>query len=112
MKRLLIAVLMVFLWAGAVMAADVTLKWEASSDATGYMIYKSLDTGATWDAGVDVGNVTEYSYTGVEETGLVMFRVSAYNAFGEAISFWSGAWYNKLWMPPLSAQGLGVGQVS
>ena len=97
---------------GMAQAADVNLKWEASPEATGYKIYKSLDNGATWDAGIDVGNVTEYIYTGVEETCLVLFRVGAYNASGEGVSFWSGAWYNKLWMPPLSAQGLGVGNVS
>ena len=112
MKELLLALVTFFLTTTMVFAADVTLKWEASPDATGYKIYKSLDTGTTWDVGVDVGNVTTYVYTGVEETGLVMFRVSAYNAAGETISYWSGAWYNYLWMPPLSAQGLGVGQVS
>jgi len=85
---------------GIAQAAEVTLKWEASADATGYKVYKSLDSGTTWDAGVDVGDVTEYIYTGVEETGLVLFRVSAYNSFGETISYWSGAFYNHLWLPP------------
>jgi len=112
MKKILAVLAMVLMFTGTVFAADVQLKWEVAADATGYNIYKSLDNGATWDTGIDVGNVTEYIYTGVEETGLVLFKVSAYNAVGETVSDWSGAWYNKLWMPPLSAQGLGVGGVS
>jgi len=112
MKKLLLAVLMMFLWTGMVFAADITLKWEASTDATGYKIYKSLDLGVTWDAGIDVGNVTTHVYTGVEETGIVLFRMGAYNSFGEAIMYWAFAGYNHLWRPPLSAQGLGVGDVS
>jgi len=110
--KVLAIMTMVLMFAVTAFAADVTLKWEASAEATGYKVYKSLDTGATWDAGIDVGNVTTYVYIGVEETGLVLFRVSAYNTSGETISTWSGAWYNKLWQPPLSAQGLGVGNVS
>ena len=112
MKKVLAILAMIFMFCGTSFAADVTLKWEASPDATGYKVYKSLDNGVNWDTGIDVGNVITYTYVNVEETGLVLFRVSAYNAAGEAISYWSGAWYNYLWMPPLSAQGLGVGQVS
>ena len=112
MKTLALIITGLFLMVGVCQAADVNLKWEASVEATGYKIYKSLDNGVTWDAGIDVGNVTEYTVTGVEETGLVLFRVGAYNTSGEGVSYWSGAWYNKLWMPPLSAQGLGVGNVS
>jgi len=112
MKKMLAVLAMVLMFTGTAFAADVQLKWDASADATGYIVYKSLDNGATWDAGIDVGNVTEYICTGVEEDCLVLFRVGAYNTSGEGISYWSGAWYNKLWMPPLSAQGLGVGQVS
>jgi len=112
MKKLLLAIVAFFFMCGMAFAADITLKWEVSTDATGYKIYKSLDLGVTWDAGLDVGNVTTHIYTGVEETGLVLFRVSAYNASGETISTWSGCWYNKIWQPPLSAQGLGVGDVS
>jgi len=111
MKKVLAVLAMVLMFAGTAFAADVQLKWEASTEATGYKVYKSLDNGATWDTGIDVGNVTEYTYMGVEEDTLVLFRVGAYNASGEGISYWSGAWYNKLWMPPLSAQGLGVGDV-
>lgn len=117
--KALFGVIAFFLMIGMAWSADVNLKWEASAEATGYKIYKSTGFSIvdsqlvfTWDAGIDVNNVTEYTYVGVQETQFVIFKVSAYNAIGETINEWSGAFYNKLWMPPLSAQGLGVGDVS
>ena len=89
-------------------ATDVTLKWDAATGATGYKLYQSTDNGATWDAGVDVGNVTSYVYPNVPESGLVLFRVSAYNATDEAVRYEAGAWYNFLWKPPQATSGLGV----
>lgn len=112
MKRLLIYSMIVFLlFTNIALAVDATLAWEVSEGSTGYKIYKSLDNGVTWDTGIDVGNVTNYLYTGIEETGLVLFRVSAYNTAGDTINYWSGAWFNYLWLPPLSAQGLGIIEV-
>lgn len=96
------------LWAGFAYAADLTLRWDASADATGYKIYQSTDSGATWDAGTDVGNVTEYTITGVPDSGLVLFRVAAYNSQGEAVRLEAGAWYNGDWKPPKAAGGLGI----
>ncbi|GAF73740.1 unnamed protein product [marine sediment metagenome] len=110
-KTLALIVGILFFMTGTAFAVDATLNWEASSDSIGYKIFKSLDLGVTWDDGIDVGNVTTYLYTNIEETGLVIFRVSAYNTAGETVTYWSGAWFNYLWLPPLSAQGLGLGQV-
>lgn len=93
---------------GICQAADVTLSWDSSPNATGYKLYKSLDQGATWGPPVDVGNVTTFEYKDVEETGLILFRASAYNASAESINFWAGAWYNFLWKPPESTGGLGI----
>lgn len=93
---------------GIVQAQDVTMEWDPSEGATGYKIYKSLDMGQTWNQPVDVGLVTTYTYNGVEETGLILFRVSAYNAGCESIIFWAGAWYNHLWKPPVTAGCLGI----
>jgi len=93
---------------GIAQAEDVTLAWDASKGATGYKLYKSVDLGITWTEPIDVGLVTEYTYKDVEETGLILFRASAYNAQGEAIAYDAGAWYNFLWRLPESAGGLGV----
>ena len=96
-----------FLVTGA-QAADVNLNWDASAGATGYKIYKSEDLRTTWDVGIDVGNVITYTYMGVREDGPVDFRVSAYNETGEAIRYWSGAWYDKTKMPPADPGGTGI----
>jgi hypothetical protein len=89
-------------------AADVTLKWDPSEGATGYKLQKSIDLGVTWAPAVDVGNVTTYMYTGVEENVLVIFRASAYNAVGESIRSWSGAWFDSRKKPVLSPGGQGI----
>ena len=99
MKKVLFVLVsfLIVLFASSVYAADVNLTWDVSSGATGYKIYQTVDNGLTWDAGVDVGNVTVYTKTAVPDSGLVLFRVSAYNAQGEAVRSWSGAWYNGDW---------------
>jgi hypothetical protein len=62
----------------------------------------------SWDSGVDVGNVIIYTYPTVIETGLVMWKISAYNASGESISDWRGAWYDHTKLPVDYPSGLGV----
>jgi hypothetical protein len=103
--RILIAFL---LMTGLANAADVTIAWNASPEATGYKIQMSTDNGATWDSGVDVGSVLTHTLLGVADSGLVLFRAVAYNNVDDAINSWSGAWYNRDWKPPTSASGLGV----
>jgi hypothetical protein len=107
MRASLVLAIVLF-FAGLALGADATLKWDPSEGATGYKIYQSTDQGATWDAGVDVGNVTEYLYQGIPDTGLVMFRASAYNASGESIKYGSGCWYNGSFAPPEQPSGLGM----
>jgi hypothetical protein len=91
-----------------VLAADVSLKWDAVTDVTGYKIYKSEDMGVTWTAPVDAGNVTTYTYVGVVQDKMVLFKVSAYNTFGESIRHWSGAWFDYRLKPINSAGGAGI----
>jgi hypothetical protein len=108
MKEVFMILVLFFAFVNFASAADVPLKWDASNGATGYKIQKSLDLGVTWLTGVDVGNVTTYTYTGVEENILVLFRASAYNANGESIRTWSGAWYDHRKKPILPASGMGI----
>jgi len=105
--RLILAILFALI-TSPVWAADVSLSWDPSDNATGYRIYTSTDGGQTWDSGVDVGDVTEYTYTGVPDSGLVLFRVSAYNSSAEAIRYEAGAWYCAPWQPPNHPTGVGV----
>jgi len=106
-KTLFLSLVFIFL-ASLALAADVDLKWEASSGATGYKIQKSVDLGVTWATAVDVGNVTTFKYLNVEENVLVLFRASAYNAAGESIRTWSGAWYDHRKKPVASPTGTGI----
>ena len=106
--KTLIVTLILFFTTTYCFAADVNLTWDTSSNATGYRVYKSEDNRATWDVGIDVGNVTTYTYAGIREDGPVDFRVSAYNSGGEAIRYWSGAWYDHTMKPPDDPGGVGV----
>ena len=107
--KLLFFIIIFFLFVTApAYAADVTLTWDASDGATSYKIYLSSDNGATWDAGTDVGNVTTFTYPNVAEDGLILFKISAVNSTGEAISHWRGAWFDFTKQPPDYAPGLGV----
>lgn len=105
MKKIFL-ILAIILVATSALAADVNLKWDPAEGATGYRIYMSADSGATWQAPVDVGNVTEYVYQGVPDSGLILFRVSSYNQNGETVKCQSGCWFRGDWIPPASASGL------
>jgi hypothetical protein len=65
-------------------AADVKLDWDASEGATGYKIAMSLDLGVTWLTPLDMKMVKPYTYTGVPEDKLVLFKIAAYNANSES----------------------------
>lgn len=119
MKRLILLVLcsIVFVLASilVVNAADCTFSWKASTGATGYYLEYSLDQGATWTGKKTTGPLTpdaagevSYQYTGIPETGLVIVRVAATGATGEAIRTEAGAWYNHRWKPIGAPSGAGV----
>lgn len=92
-----------------VMAADVTLQWDAQADATGFRIYRSVDAGITWTMAQEVGNVTETTLTGQPDTGIVLYRAAAYNGNGESIRRNAGAWFwNDAPQPPSQPTGTGV----
>jgi hypothetical protein len=108
MKRFLLVLAMV-LMASWAFAADVNLKWDAVTGATGYKIYMSLDNCATWLAPKDVGNVITYTYVGVSDTVLVHFKVSAYKAGGvETVTNFMGAWWDTRLMPLGTPVSLGI----
>ena len=103
-------------------AADVGVSWKASEGATGYILEASTDNGLTWATSIDVGAVQavdyisgenhlllcSYTWAGLPDTGLVLVRVTAYNAYGATINTSSGAWFNKAWVSPPAATGIGV----
>ena len=66
-------------------AAQVTLAWDANSEpeVAGYKLY-SGPVSRTYDRLVDVGNVTRYTVTGIEEGKTIYFAVTAYDATNES----------------------------
>lgn len=108
MKKILLAVLAIIIFTVPAFAADVHLKWDSAQGATSYKLYMSTDNGGTWLPPVDVGNVTEYTYTGVPDHGTVLFYAAACNEFGETRQTGWGVWFNGDWLPPLATQGLTI----
>lgn len=108
MAKFIFVLVTIMFFSSFSLAAEVNLKWDASAGATGYKIYKSIDQGVTWSTGVDVGNVVTFKVLNVEETVLVLFRVSAYNLTGEVIRTEYGAWFDNRKKPPANPSGLGV----
>ncbi len=72
-------------------AKDITLTWDPVPQATGYTVYGSQDR-ATWEAR-DAGPENVFIWNGVIETGIVYFRVGAYDGKSNSISYQSGVWY-------------------
>ena len=97
MKKLILIILIFWMLIISAGAASMTLKWTAREFATGYKVYTSFDVGATWDAGVDVGDVLEYSMCEIPDSGLVLFRIVPYSAAGESIKRHMGNFYNGDW---------------
>ena len=108
MKRVIFTTVALILMATSAWAADVPLAWDAVQGASGYKIQMSTNSGASWSTAKDAGANATYTWTGAPDTGLCLFRVSAYNAQGEAIRTNAGAWFNGSWTVPRQPGGLGV----
>ncbi len=86
-----LAFLAVAFFVRVVDAKDITLTWDAVPQATGYTIYGSQDM-ETWEAR-DAGSDVVFIWQGVIETGIVYFRVGAYDGKSNSINYQSGVWY-------------------
>lgn len=104
----LVLLLSALVFSSLAQSADVLMRWDSVQGATGYKIQNSTDLGASWDGGVDVGDVTTYTYLAVPDTGIQMFRAVAYNAQGESVRWDAGAWHCGDCGPPPPAGALGV----
>ncbi|MCR2805935.1 S-layer homology domain-containing protein [Paenibacillus soyae] len=67
--------------AGEAFNASVALSWSANG-AAGYRVYRSMDGGATWDAGTDIGASASRTVTGLSNGTTYAFAVTAYNTAG------------------------------
>ena len=97
MKKYFLA-LLILLYSTIAFSADLNLSWDTDPSAIGYKVQMSTDLGVTW---TEVADTTESPVliTGVPDSGLILFRVSAYNGVAEYIQFSKGAWYNGDWEP-------------
>jgi opacity protein-like surface antigen len=110
MKMFLLTLLCLFCMGTVALAADVKLSWDPVDGATGYKIFQSLDVGQTWTQVADVtnGSTVETTLTGEPDSGLILYRASAYNENEEALRTEAGAWYNGDWMPLQNPGGTGI----
>ena len=86
-KKLHILVYILFLMAicfSNVFAAEVTLAWNSSpGNPNGYRIHYGSSPGSYTQI-IDVGNVTEYTVSGLQSDVIYYFVVSAYSELGES----------------------------
>ena len=109
LKRAIAILIWFVLFVSLAWADDVHLKWDSAEGVEGYKIQMLVvENNTDWGPTTDVGNVTETIVTDVPATGLVLFRVSAYNKNGETINTTAGAWYNATWIAPDKPIALGV----
>jgi hypothetical protein len=95
------------LFAVSTIAADITVKWDASQGADGYSLSQSIDNGQTWSTPQDVGNVLTFLYP-VPNSGLTLVKVGAYNNTGITWRLDAGVFYNGDWKPLAPPGGVGI----
>ena len=91
----------------AIYPADVKLSWDATEGAASYRVQMSSDLGVTWTAAPNDVTTTLYTWTGIAEDKLVLFKVCAVNAVKTNCTDWAGGWYDHR-QKMASATGLGV----
>lgn len=89
-KRLVFLIVMFFVWGLPAFALDITLQWDANTEAdlAGYKVYyKTGTSGPSYNgtgavegnSPIDVGNTTEVTLHALEEDVTYFFAVTAYN---------------------------------
>jgi len=83
MRALFVVFLLLVLSPSLVMAGDVTLAWDPNSetDLAGYKLYYGTASGAYTES-IDVGNVNEFTITGLDTGVLYYFAATAYDVDG------------------------------
>jgi hypothetical protein len=90
-------------------AAQVTLAWDASDEATGYKIYYGLASNQ-YTSVVDVGNDLTYTFTDLHDGDTYYFAATAYDAshlesdYSTEVSYNSTSPAEILWMNATTGQ--------
>lgn len=66
-----------------VTAAEVTLQWNPSTEATGYVLHYGIES-EFYGNSIDVGRNLQHTVTGLDNSQMYYFAVTAYNEFGES----------------------------
>lgn len=82
---------------------SLRLSWSESPDATGYVVHYRID-GADDESAVDVGNVTQYSLTGLENGTDYRVHVTAYIQRSYVFAVTAFAVFNTATQSDFSAQ--------
>ncbi len=82
MKKLLLTLLLLFLFPTLTFGASVKIQWKpnSESDLAGYKVYYGT-AHRTYAAPIDVGNVTTYEITGLS-AGTYYIAITAYDTSG------------------------------
>ncbi|MDR3579650.1 MAG: fibronectin type III domain-containing protein [Oryzomonas sp.] len=97
-------------FAANVFAATASLSWAAPTTYTdgtpitnlgGYRVYTGTTSGS-YSQNIDVGNVTSYTVSGLNNAATYYFAVTAYDASGDVSGFSSQASYTTPAAPPSS----------
>lgn len=106
-KILFLTIVCILAFPISAMCATISLKWDTAAGATGYRIDQSINSGTAWTEVKDAGNVLTTTVT-APDTGLVLYRIKAYNSQGQTIRTNAGAWFNGSWSLPAPATGAGI----
>ena len=108
MKVVFLTLAMLFLILPAAIAAKVGLAWDANiePELAGYKIYFGTASG-NYSHSVDVGNVTEYTLTGLEEGVTYYLAATAYDKDGNESDFSKELVHAPGYSKPGIASGLG-----
>lgn len=95
LQRMVSAAALVLFFLGTANAQNISLSWNVTAGATSYVLYQSLDKGATWTTVIEVN--VPLVVVNAPEGQLVLYKVSAKNALGESQGGDRGAWFNSTW---------------
>lgn len=83
-KHSFFQLLVLFIMSSTVFAGEIKLAWDASPEpVSGYRLYYGLSSG-NYTENIDVGKVTTYTLTGLQDGQTYYIATTAYNDLGES----------------------------
>jgi len=94
------------LFAARAQAAQVTLAWDPNTelDLAGYKIYYGFETG-NYSYSIDVGDITSYTISGIEENRAIYLAATAYDVNGNESEYSEQVVFKAENQPPVADAG-------